>query len=412
MSRLLKLAKNTLQVYEEQRSSKLALNYVAKYVAQKTPGLVSRLFYKTPPVAIRALKGTDLPEFAILGSGGVGDLIVMARYLRDLHKIAGPFFFDVFSPHPSISEWIFRNVPGARSHVIDAGFAKASTIFDASLHLSSFVHVRHNRLNELADSAAVSRLDQALQAVARFSAGIQNYIDQHPKMDGFLAQKLQFQNISRSMSLHAMSRVPYGGDRFELPRDPAVLAKFGLDQSLYVTVHNGYEVSNITSGRRSTKCYPHFKEVVSALRKQFTGVKIVQLGSKTSTPIGSAHLDLLSKTTLEEASTIIGNACCHLDNESGLVHIASCHGTRCCVVFGPTPADYFGYESNVNIRPPVCGSCWWITENWMDRCPRGFEEPPCTYTQSPSVVAQAAAKLIAEALESRSYLEVRQLEHT
>ena len=133
-----------------------------------------------------------------------------------------------------------------------------------------------------------------------------------------------------------MSHTPYGGDRFQLPSNPLAPPRFSLRNSTYVTVHNGFEVQNIIGGTKSTKCYPHFDEVILQLRRDFPNLTFIQLGSKTSTPIPSVHQNLIGKTTLEEASTLIAGALCHLDNESGLVHIASCHGTPCCVVLGPT----------------------------------------------------------------------------
>ena len=84
----------------------------------------------------------------------------------------------------------------------------------------------------------------------------------------------------------------------------------------------------------------------------------------------------------------------HLDNEGGLVHLASAMGTRSCVVFGPTSSRYFGYPGNVNVDPGFCGGCWWITETWMNHCPRGFATARCMTDQPAAVVARAAATLL------------------
>jgi hypothetical protein len=85
----------------------------------------------------------------------------------------------------------------------------------------------------------------------------------------------------------------------------------------------------------------------------------------------------------------------HIDIESGLVHLARCFGVRSCVLFGPTPADYFGYPDNVNLRPAECGGCWWINQTWMDQCPRGLSEAICMTGHDPERVAAA----IIEALQ-------------
>jgi ADP-heptose:LPS heptosyltransferase len=69
------------------------------------------------------------------------------------------------------------------------------------------------------------------------------------------------------------------------------------------------------------------------------------------------------------------------------VHLARCYGVTSCVVFGPTPSDYFGYPGNINVDPAFCGGCWWIEETWMDRCPRRFPEARCLTEQDPGTVA-------------------------
>jgi ADP-heptose:LPS heptosyltransferase len=97
---------------------------------------------------------------------------------------------------------------------------------------------------------------------------------------------------------------------------------------------------------------------------------------------------LIGKTTMPEVAAIIASAELHLDNESGLVHMAACLGTRSCVLFGPTDADYFGYPQNINIRPGCCGGCWWTTDSWMDQCPRGFATAPCMDSIAPEDVVR------------------------
>ncbi len=121
----------------------------------------------------------------------------------------------------------------------------------------------------------------------------------------------------------------------------------------------------------------------------------VQIGAATSTPIPAVDYDLISQTSLAQAAGLIRDAAFHLDNESGLVHIASCYGTQSCVVFGPTPLAYFGYLENINIPPATCGNCWWITETWMDRCPKGLPSPICMET-APSKIVEAILPRIRE----------------
>jgi ADP-heptose:LPS heptosyltransferase len=176
---------------------------------------------------------------------------------------------------------------------------------------------------------------------------------------------------------------------------------FGLQRRPYVTVHNGYDPNMVVSHERATKCYPHFNEVVATLRRAYPGLTFVQVGIHTSAPIASADMNLIGKTTLQQVAGLLRGAVFHLDNEGGLVHLASAMGVRSCVVFGPTSSRYFGYPDNVNIDPGFCGGCWWITETWMNHCPRGFKTALCMTEQPAADVATAASRLVPAGLFTR-----------
>jgi ADP-heptose:LPS heptosyltransferase len=139
----------------------------------------------------------------------------------------------------------------------------------------------------------------------------------------------------------------------------------------------------------STKRYPHWSAVVALLKQSWPELVLVQIGAGTSTAIEGVDICLIDQTSLQQTVEIIRGAALHLDHESGLVHLARCLGVKSCVVFGPTSADYFGYEGNINLRPRICGGCWWIKATWMDQCPRGFAEPICTHSTPPTDVVAA-----------------------
>jgi hypothetical protein len=86
----------------------------------------------------------------------------------------------------------------------------------------------------------------------------------------------------------------------------------------------------------------------------------------------------------------------HIDIDSGLVHLAAALGVQSCAVFGPSPAEYFGYPGNINIPPTFCGNCWWVNESWMDQCPLGFPDARCMLEQDPSDVANAIIARLAQ----------------
>jgi ADP-heptose:LPS heptosyltransferase len=216
----------------------------------------------------------------------------------------------------------------------------------------------------------------------------------HPLMDAALARKAVFMGMNRHNFLHGMSGIAYGGDVFPVATDTAALEKFGLTGKRYVTIHNGFDLKQerlVGKGKRATKCYPHFNEVVAGLRHRFPGLCVVQLGATTSAPVAGVDLALLGRAALPETAEILRNSALHIDNESGLVHLAACLGVKSCVIFGPTDPDFFSYEGNINLRPPFCDGCWWVTDDWMVTCPRGFGEARCMSEQRPETVIEAIA---------------------
>jgi hypothetical protein len=386
---------------KQQQSLPLAAAYLWKFVTRRGPTAAKRWLSVRQQVsaAQKSAAQTATLKLGVYVTGGVGDQIIAARFLRDLQSSTEPFEFDIFSANPKIAGWIFSGVAGFQNCYFDKAFDAVSETYPLSLDIASIVSVRGGRevQNGLSEPLA-----KAVSGINRFNSEMQFLLNAPGRMDGFIAQKLQFNNVTRAVSAHHMAGIAYGGDEFPLPTDPACLGRFGLESKRYITVHNGFEAQYITAGSRATKCYPHFDEVVALLKRETEDLVVVQIGSNTSIPIPGA-INLIGKTSLIEAASVIQGSAAHLDNESGMVHIASCFSVPCCVVFGPTPADYFGYSNNVNVRPKVCGNCWWITEDWMDRCPRNFAEPPCTYSQPPAEVAQAMSGLLSQVGEKAKF---------
>ncbi|MBJ7252120.1 MAG: hypothetical protein JHC89_12165, partial [Acetobacteraceae bacterium] len=195
-----------------------------------------------------------------------------------------------------------------------------------------------------------------------------------------------------------MLGIRYGGQSLAIEADAEALRRFSLTGRDFITVHNGFDPNFIVSGGRATKCYPHFDATLAGLKAARPGLLIVQLGSTTSEAIAAADLNLIGRTSLAEAAALLRATRLHLDNEGGLVHLAACYGRRSLVVFGPTPSDYFGYSSNINVDPLRCGGCWWIEESWMDRCPRGMKQPECMFAQPPDKLVVLALKALGDPL--------------
>lgn len=398
-SRLKRIIKKIRNFHREKGSFSLTFAYIFKIFSKKSTLLaqhlhgsrhIFQLTYRKDKKQRRiAAHKQGKPVLAMLVTGGVGDLLVMARFIRDLQKEAGDFLFDVFCAHPEIAKWIFADVPGYLNTEFDTALrlGRLHAFYDTQLHLSQGVQIiRQDRRSSVLKRGNFPKIFQNINHAVQ---NLHLYINNQPFLDNGLGRVAVYSNASRRDFLHHMAGIPYGGDQLCISYSTSVLERLDLAGQPWITVHNGFDANFIVEGERATKCYPYFDTVLASIKRARPDILIIQIGTSSSTKLLHVDLDLISKTTLQEAAALLRGSLLHLDNESGLVHLSACLGTRSVVVFGPTPSDYFGYPSNINIDPTFCGGCWWINELWMDRCPRQFASAECLNTIDPEHIAQS-----------------------
>jgi hypothetical protein len=382
-----------LQETHTERGALAALLLSARLVLVKGPLLLRTLRASRRAARIRGanarLRASSSPGelcFAFAITGGLGDSLVIARFVRDLAAQCGPFRFDLFSPKPQFTAWAFASLPGLQAAHHDISFNQLLPDYDVCMRLNQHAIVYQHHVNHRALYQRES-LVRVIKNLVDYQPRIDVFIQHHPWMDNYLSRFAVFSGATRRDYLHLMAGLQYGGDRLVVPQDIRLRSRLGLSPGSYVTVHNGFDTDFVITGQRATKCYPHFGAVVATLRRLLPELRFVQIGTTTSEPIAQCDLVLLHQTTLDEASGLIAGAALHLDNEGGMVHLAACLGTSSAVLFGPTPSDYFGYPGNLNIDPPVCGNCWWMKRSWMDVCAKGYDTPLCLTEQDPERVA-------------------------
>ena len=406
-TRLKRLMRRLQAIYFETGSLRAPLAYLHKAVLAKISLLARHVW---------ALQGSLLPwrlaaerqrlsvhrnqgrlVVAVTAVGGLGDLIIIARCLRDLAQEVDAFAFDVFAASPDVAHWVFSAVPGFGRAYPDTLERLSTRHYDLHLRMNQTVTVAPetigwDRLRQ------APRMLQTIRRLLRLSrqTSLEPYILHHPRMDNGLARKAVYAEKSRRDFLHWMLGIGYGGETLSIEADQEALRRFGLQGRAFITIHNGFDPNFIVPAKRATKCYPHFDAVVAGLKTARPEIQIVQLGTTTSEAIAGVNLNLIGQTSLAEAAALLRASALHLDNEGGLVHLAACFRRRSLVVFGPTPSDYFGYPSNINVDPLRCGGCWWIEDSWMDRCPRSMEQPECMFAQPPELLVALALRALGD----------------
>lgn len=167
----------------------------------------------------------------------------------------------------------------------------------------------------------------------------------------------------------------------------------------YITVHDGFDpnCSSLVSGR-ATKQWPamYWEDLVEMIHLAAPTLRIIQIGSDQDRPIAGVDECLVGQTTLSDALTCLSESLLHIDNDSGLVHAGAAMGVPSVVLFGPTPSGFYGHRANTNIcsRSSCEGNCFFLTPDWMNRCPVGLSSPLCMKDIAPVIVFQAVQELL------------------
>ncbi len=335
---------------------------------------------------------------AFLVTGSLGDHIAAARFVRDLSKAANPFVFDVYSSRPAAARWLFSTFPNCRACYDEAtSWDQNRRNYPLGLWVMQFVSIDRDCYDPVRLREANSVLAEVAETIDKAEAQYDLFIANSPRTDSLLARRALFMGVGRNRISHNIAGLSYGGDEIDVGNLNGVLERFELEGKRYITVHNGFDVDysflpkdvRAPSSDRSTRAYQGYDKVVSMLKNEFRDVTVVQVGGQSSLPIPRADANLINRTSLGETAELLRGALLHLDSEGGLVHLASAVGTRCAVVFGPTPVGYFAYKDNINLPPPVCGDCWWATEDCKTNCPKGMLKPQCLSERTPDSIVDA-----------------------
>ena len=170
----------------------------------------------------------------------------------------------------------------------------------------------------------------------------------------------------------------------QLPYLPRPTMEMGDASVPYVTLNVGWGVSDMPSSKLwPLQCW---EKLVKSLKREYPQLKVIQLGD-AGAPRLQAVDDWCLGTPFTKVKRLLSYSQIHLDTEGGLVHLATHLGTRCVVLFGPTPIYYFGYPENDNIMAGTCHDCYQLESTyWM--CYRRMTGPPCMEAISTDLVME------------------------
>lgn len=164
--------------------------------------------------------------------------------------------------------------------------------------------------------------------------------------------------------------------------------------SNYITLNYGWD-STLNVKKPPAKVWPveYYEMLVKLIRKRYPQIAIVQIGLKDSLKIKGCTSYVFGEN-IEFVKYVLRDSKLHIDCEGGMVHLATQLGTKCAVLFGPTPIDYYGYKNNINIVGRKCRNCCWFIPDCFS-CYRGLDKPECMYSLLPDMVAEKISPWLA-----------------
>jgi len=162
------------------------------------------------------------------------------------------------------------------------------------------------------------------------------------------------------------------------------LAQHKLEAGKYITIQRG-----VGERGEATRCWSieNYNALAKLLKIKYPDYKIIQVGTEKSSQIQATDIDLRGQTTFPEIKMLLKHAFLHIDGEGGLVHLRHClKGGTSVVIFGPTRKEFYGYDENINIQSNACNGCEWLTMDWREQCPKGYQQCHCFHTTTPETI--------------------------
>ena len=319
--------------------------------------------------------------------GPVGDQIIALKVYQEIMKLCNRVKFTLYCSNTEATEVIYNAQPGLNkicNYYPDFNEIKSYDIFLYAEFIPRMKVFRKKKIRSLSKELYYAMEKLYNYQMTKSPGGAVSVYER-----SIIMWRGKFFGKNRITMLGCDGVFDVKDDHVNLYLDEKWKEKFhALDiKEPYITIHYGAS-DVLKNGRPRTKVWPleYYEELCSVLKHEYNGLTIIQLGDINEPRINGAD-KYLQGESLYLIEFVLKSAMLHFDCESGLVHLATQLGTKCVVVFGPTPIWYFGYKQNENIPPKVCGECKGLLSDWYTHCIK-FAKPQCMLSISPNKVAE------------------------
>ncbi|WP_026509899.1 glycosyltransferase family 9 protein [Butyrivibrio sp. LC3010] len=324
--------------------------------------------------------------------GGVmGDNIISLRLYKEISRISGKCIIDVFTVFREFPEHIFNGQKNLGQIIYQN--PRKCDLSGYDLVIQSYYEPAIISCNIVSLRMKSKLLAEAVMKL--FIYQITDFFYCYPAeyMNRIQLERSRLKGLSCYTLLGVSGAFDINDNSIDFPLDINYEHNYrmlGLGTN-YVTFN--YGASDTTgTGKIQTKVWPsdYYKTLIRMIKRKYPNIRIIQIGSKDVTAIEGAD-DYLFGLDLEIIKFVLKNSVCHFDCEGGLVHMASQLGTKCFVLFGPTPEAFFGYKENTNITSDICRECFGVIPDWYTRCYK-YPAPVCMKSIHPERVFDAFSR--------------------
>jgi hypothetical protein len=213
----------------------------------------------------------DKTQVGILIRGGVGDVMIAARWLHAIIpriKSGGEFVIDIYYALPENIVFIFGRLDCVRFIYNDITFEHVCKHYDLALVINhlGFLEAKHADAEKLSANPALSRLASSWLVGIKAFKGFTTE-DYHPRIGEDFGRFIRESRFTRQTILRAQTGldVPVTPFPFLLPAGEDLAGYEPLNRR-YITVHDGWDAQLMMGDRRPTKSYPLERDEVRLIR--------------------------------------------------------------------------------------------------------------------------------------------------
>lgn len=381
------------EIYRDWISMGIPPNKIVSIFMRHTKFPMNEKEYENTRKLIEDRKGKKEKEkfyAAVKISGGIGDCIISLAFCRRLSRYSDRMMMDIYVDVEGMQS-VFGNENYVRN--VDMNHGIFVQKYDLVITLRQRVHIMYAEQ----------------ERVNVFSCELWNQIIRTRELR-------RFENIEdegmQDLAILARARM-LGRNRYSMLGDGEIwslsedMSRIDLNEDFkdefalmglgrYITVNCSSGNKKVLLGKKQTKVWNkgRYEDFCQRFKQSFHGISIVQIGDRGAERIENADKLIVGKN-LELVKFILKNSLLHIDGEGGMVHLATQLGTKCVVLFGPTPMEYYGYPQNINLYAGNCHGCMGLAVDWYTKCPL-YEEPKCMNAITSEMVMDATENFLNE----------------